>query len=275
MRSRILVTLALTVLAALPAKAQYDEAKLRQLDSMVTGYARMISLGSIEDKEGECDYLITSVSDTLLMTRIASTLFDYYKDSRLMGEEEVAIYVWDKWFSQGPLKMESDMDSAMDAMFADFNRSSLIGMDAPVIRLRRVGCCKRERIPREGRTTILFFYDTGCAKCLAESILLPQVIDSIGFAADFCAVYTGKDRKKAKEFAGAHFRFSNPNVRVHHLWDPEVSSDYQRLYGVLTTPRIFVIDPYGTIIGRRLELESLKELLPYAAAIQAQARNRN
>ena len=48
-----------------------------------------------------------------------------------------------------------------------------------------------------------------------------------------------------------------------------MESDYQRLYGVLTTPRIYVIEPQGSVIGRRLEVDSLVELLGYAGAIQA------
>ena len=59
----------------------------------------------------------------------------------------------------------------------------------------------------------------------------------------------------------------NPNVKLLHCWDPEVESDYLRLYAVISTPKMYMIAPEGSIIGRRLEIESLQSLLPVAKEI--------
>jgi hypothetical protein len=50
-------------------------------------------------------------------------------------------------------------------------------------------------------------------------------------------------------------------TRVRHLWDPGLNSDFQRKYGVIQTPRMFLIAPDGTILGRGLDARALAQLL--------------
>ena len=94
------------------------------------------------------------------------------------------------------------------------------------------------------------------------------MLKDVDFKMDFYAVYCGSDRKSWRQFR-REFKLRNPNITVHHLWDPEMESDYQMRYAVLGTPRVYLVEPGGSILGRRLEPESIKELLPYAGAIQA------
>ena len=61
----------------------------------------------------------------------------------------------------------------------------------------------------------------------------------------------------------------NPNLKIVHCWDPAVGSDYLRLYGVISTPRMYMVAPEGSVIGRRLEVESLQQLLPVAKEIES------
>ena len=45
------------------------------------------------------------------------------------------------------------------------------------------------------------------------------------------------------------------------VWDPEAESSYHLLYGVLSTPKLFLIDRHGVIVGRNLDAGSLRQLL--------------
>jgi hypothetical protein len=54
---------------------------------------------------------------------------------------------------------------------------------------------------------------------------------------------------------------SSDAVSVSHLWDPQIDSDYQRKYGVIQTPRIFLVDPDGVIVGRGLDAKALSRML--------------
>ena len=48
------------------------------------------------------------------------------------------------------------------------------------------------------------------------------------------------------------------NVSVTNLWDPSLNSDFQRKYGVLKTPQMFLIGKDGVILGRKLDVPALE-----------------
>ena len=238
-----------------------DSLNLARLDKMLDNYVEAISRESLETKMGECDFLINSVSDSLTTQHIALRLYDYYKDSQLMGDEAVAIHIYDTWFKPGTIKMRSDFDRFDAELFASFNRSTLLGMKAPEITMLSP-CGRKVTIPTEGSHSILFFYDASCGKCQLEAKMLPQVLKKITFPAKFYAVYCGQDKKAWRKFR-REFKVRNNKVGVVHVWDPEVTSDYLRLYGVISTPRLYFTDTDGEILGRRLEIESLDEIIHY------------
>ncbi len=244
-----------------------DSTALAALDAKLSEYLEVLTPQVQRVKEGECDFLIESTEDSLLRQRIALKIYDFYITSHVMGDEAVAIHVYDKWFANGKVKMLSDIDLMNAGIFADFNRNSLLGCTAPRLSLQNMGG-GLEEAPAEGRISVLFFYDTSCTKCKVETILMKQVLQSGKHSFDFFAIYTGTSRSEWESFVDKNYSFDTPGVTVHHLWDPEISSDFQRLYGVLQTPRIFMVAPDGEIIGRGLDTEATIKLLPYATALQ-------
>lgn len=252
------------LLVFLTAAAQ--ERDFSSLDSLLTVYCTAMQEETLESKQLECDFLIGSCKDTATMEHVARKLFDHYAASNVMGEEALAIYVYDKWFADGTLSIGGEYVKMEADIFVMFNRSSLIGMDAPVLEMNGADC-RKVRIPSVGRTSILFFFDTSCSKCRIYMDLLPQALSDVDFPVDFYAVYCGPDSQAWEEFR-QEFDLGNPAINLIHAWDPELDTDYQRLYSVISTPRVFVVEPQGTIIGRRLEPDSLKELMVYAGAIQ-------
>lgn len=242
-----------------------DSARFAALDSTLAAYTEAIRPLDVDAKNAETDFLIGSCKDSLIRQRVALKLYSTYLDSPLMGEEAVAVHIFDKWFSNGTVMMKTEIDLMNARIFADFNRGTLIGCDAPQLSLLRPDG-ERESVPEPGTTAILYFYDTSCSNCKAQSILLPYALSGVDFPLNFYAIYTGTDISSWTGFIKDGLDI--PNVRMHHLWDPEIDSDYQKLYGILSTPKMYLVEPQGTVIGRRLEVESLTRLLPYAAAIQ-------
>ena len=259
---RRLAAILILFLAALQLHSQ-DYA---QLDSLMDVYILAMRPESAEAKMAETDYMIASARDSSTRQHIALRLFDSYKESPLMGEEEVAIHIFDTWFAGGLLPMRSEFDFMDARLFADFNRSSLLGMDAPQVTLRKP-CGGTRTVPEKGRTAILWFYDTSCGKCRAESKVLPQALEEAAvIPVDFYAVYCGQSKKEWRQFRRS-FKVGGGNVKVIHLWDPEIESGYLRLYGVISTPKMYMVEPEGRIIGRRLEVENLPQMFSLAEII--------
>ena len=258
--------------AALQTINQPDSLAFAKLDTMLSNYTQAITNESTDVKSAECDFLISSVKDSLTMQHIALWLWDKYKDSELMGDEAVAIHIYDNWFKDGTIAMRSEFDKLDADIFTAFNRSTLLGMKAPTVDLK-TPCGRKVRIPQDGSHSILFFFDTGCAKCQLESKVLPGIIEKVGFPTKVYAVFCGHDKAQWRKFRRT-FKVRNKKVGIVHAWDPELETDMLRLYGVISTPRLYFTDTDGEILGRRLEPESLAEIIQYINAYYGQKENK-
>ena len=247
--------------AVLPLRAQVDSAGVAKTLSLVDGYILALEQEDLETKLSECDFLVETCTDSLLRQAVATRLYAHYADSPLMGEEAVAIHLYDRWFAPGTVAFPSEAERVQARIFAEFNRSSLPGALAPVLEMRGL---EEETVTvpsSPDRRSILYFYDTDCAKCRLESILLRSWLEEQEADLAFYAIYVGSDRDAWQSFVAERLQLSNPHVTVRHAWDPEVSSDFQRLYGILQTPRLFLLDRTGVITGRRLTVDALMQLV--------------
>lgn len=273
---------------------QLDSTTLSAIHAKVTEYLSAIETEPVELQKQETDFLIGTCSDSLVKQAVALMIYDYYLQSKIMGTEAVAVYVCDKWFIPGKIKMHSDLDLMNARIYAEFNRSSLIGMPAPEMTLLDTSGVKRSLFPSgkateggrtltdsspeagaapagtgpaltaNGKYSVLYFYSTDCPRCRVETVLLKEIIENDGFPINFFAIYTGRNRQEWTEYIGSRLRMEAPSTEIYHLWDPQMESDFQIKYGIMQTPGLFLVSPDGTILGRRLDAISLEKLLKTA-----------
>ena len=218
----------------------------------------------VQVQMNECDFLIESTSDSLLKSHVARTIYDYYSKSPVMGTEAVAIHVYDQWYKPGLVKMSSDMELLGAQIFAEFNRLSQIGCKAPQLTMEASdGSLVQLFSPEDAqkRFRVLYFYDADCSNCKIQSILLSNVLGTESFPVEFYAIYTGDNRESWMKYISERFDIPNSSAKIFHLWDPEIDSDFQRKYGILQTPRMFLVAPDGVIAGRGLDAYALSQML--------------
>lgn len=247
---RLLLTLALLASVAAFAQEPYPA-----LGAKLDEYFVALSGESVATQNAECDFLISSCKDSLVRQYVALKIYDHYLNSKIMGDDAVAVHVVEEWFIPGKVKMNSDLDLLNAQVFAAFNRHSLIGAKAPLLYLRDASG-KEVRLPQTKGDgySVLFFYDTSCKTCRIETQRLKDFVASGKFPVTLYAIYTGTEEESWKDY-----REDFP--RAEHLWDPSGSSDMSRKYGILQTPKMFLLDPTGTIIGRSLDTPALEMLL--------------
>lgn len=241
---------------------QLDSLKRASLDAKLEGYVAAIEPAGPDVQMEECDFLIESCSDSLVKQYVALRLYDHYFSSKIMGAESVAIHILDRWFFTGEVKMPNDVDLLNARVYADFNRSSLLGAQAPRLDVRNMaGGSETLYDAPSKRYSVLYFYDTGCARCKIETIKLRSLLEAEEYPIDLYAFYTGDNEDAWREYVGERFVLDAEGVNVVHLWDPEIDSDFQRKYGVLQTPKMFLIRPDGRIAGRELDADALGQIL--------------
>ena len=267
MKSGLLtIIVSVTALLSMPlsVSAQLDTAVSNALGAKLDEYMLIIGTEPAEVKCEETDFLISSCTDSLVRQFTALRLYSHFMESKLMGDESVAIHIFDKWFSDGKVKMKSESDFMGARIFAEFNRLSLIGKKAPELYLENDSGAYVSLFGKgswNDRPSILFFYDSGCATCKMESIMLRSLLNGTEYHVNLYAVYTQQSGENMERFKTEYLDIRNPQVNVEYLWDPMSVSDFQMKYGILQTPGIFLISRDGTVIGRKLDVMALGRLM--------------
>ena len=248
----------LTALAALFAAftLSAQEERFEALGAKLEEYFAALAGDPIPVQNAECDFLIESCQDSLTRQFVALKIYDHYLNSKIMGDDGVAVHIADTWFIPGKIAMHSDLDVLNAKVFAEFNREAQLGAPAPVFTVQD-DTGEMVSLPAKGEYTVLYFYDTSCSTCRIETPRLVRFLKDTDFPLKAVAFNTGDD-----DVAWAHYRATSLDVPgMIHVWDPELESDYQRKYGVLQTPRMFLIAPDGTVVGRGLDTPALQMLV--------------
>lgn len=265
MKRLVFISLLVAILLPLNMRAQdavpLDSAVVAALDSKLDEYFAALERETVQVKISECDFMLESCTDPLVKQYVAIRIYDHFLGSKVMGDEAVAVHMVDDWFEPGKVSMYSDIDLLNAKVYAQFHRSSLIGSPAQELQLRSPGG-EPVSAPAEGEVCVLFFYDTSCSKCKLETLRLSGFLPNIDVPLKFYAIYTGVFREQWEDYIAARWNFDTPSVELIHVWDPELESGFQMLYGVLQTPQMVLVDRDGVIVGRSLDTEALSKLLP-------------
>ncbi len=209
------------------------------------------------------DKLIEFAENPVLKSAVAGYLFNLFSSSSIMGYENIAVHIADKYFLSGILEWQGDGGETLLRLYADFNRSSLIGYDAPQLILNTI---KGENLPLlslKYNYTIIYFFDDKCNACAQMLPRLREVAESTrDLGTCVYAVYTGSDPALLAGFIKEEF--GSAEKAEEEFWffvyDKSSQSSFHKLYNVLRTPQLFLIDRDKKIIGRNLTADSLNEL---------------
>lgn len=231
------------------------------LSAKLDEYFEALKYESIDVRVQEMDFVIAACTDSLVRQTVAYKVYRHYADSRIMDDEDVAIRVFQKWYETGKVKMADETEYYAAKLLADLSKESLIGCQAPQLELEAMDGAFRIFPGDSKRYKVLFFYDTACANCKIQSILLRNVFEDEDYPVDFFAVYTGAGREAWTEFVDSQLKINTRHTQAFHLWDPASASGFPAKYGVVSTPKMFLVNPQGMIVGRGLDALALKAML--------------
>ena len=119
---RTLLTALALLLAPLAVCSAQEENRYAGLDSLLTEFYSALVPEDIGVKNAEMDRLIETCHDSLTRQHVTLEIFDHYMHARIMGEEAVAIHVYDEWIASGKVKMRGEFERMEADIFATFNR---------------------------------------------------------------------------------------------------------------------------------------------------------
>lgn len=213
----------------------------------------------------QIDSTIISGGADSAKARTAYTLYNFFIGSSVMGDENYAVYIAENYFLNGKLKIPNENAITLIKLYCDFNSKSLVGMENPDLTLYDRYLEPIGINDRKCRFKIIYFYDTDCSQCNIQTPLLSRFMHESGCAGvDIYAVYTGTSSEKWQKYISENnleCRQSQNNdgnnfntIRIFHLYDPEMLSEFHILYNVMKTPQLVLVDENGIIAGRNLDV---------------------
>ncbi len=216
---------------------------------------------------GKVDHFINLGKSDAERASTAYHAYKFYRASRIMGYDEIAIYLADNYFLNNRYPLQDAGERLEMKLFAECNRLSLIGLQAPMIILQDPAGNDVVIPSQEGQQdyTVLYFYDDDCATCRRTTPALMQYLANSDPNINFTVylIYTQDSRERWMDYIQStiHQFFVPENVTIVHLWDQEYITAFVQLYGVISTPKLFLLDRHNVIKGRELTPNALSKVV--------------
>jgi AhpC/TSA family. len=187
----------------------------------------------------------------------AHFLLTYFMSSPIMGLEAVVIHLAQNYYLNHTIPLRDSSLLPELATYVEFTKQSLVGLPAPELLLQDLQGGYRSLRELPAPYTILLFYDDACVICREVLPEIQEVYQKYAASKNLAvyAVYAQTAFVAWQDYAAGL-----PHDWVH-VWDPEFSSGFHRLYGVTGTPELFLIGPDKTILGRELTPSALQQML--------------
>lgn len=211
----------------------------------------------------QCRELIEAAPDSTTAASIATYLVEQYRYGSHMDGDFIAIKLAKEYFLNGKLEWRGRGGLPLLQLYVEFNQETLLAMEAPPLTLTSLDGKQLSLSQIESRYTLLYFFDHNCSICREE---FPKMSETLyryqHLNIELYAIYAQPTPDGMLPFIEEHKELiESSGVKWNWVYDPEMATGFHRLYNVLTTPKLYLLDQNKKIVGRTLNSSSLKELL--------------
>ena len=227
----------------------------------------------------QSDSIIKEIDYQLLFARnnqevykfMLNWLTDEYMNPKYMGQDAILVHLFEKYHSKGLTSWLNEKQQEAISRRAYMLMSNLIGLKAADLEMIDTAGRPAPLYKLAADYTIVVFWDPTCGHCKTE---LPR-LDSIYRASwkkhgvKMYAVLSGDPKEDLKKEWTKYIREHNMTdwTNVYQTKEMETAiadskkPGFRQLYDITLTPTIYLLDKEKRIIGKKLTLEQLHELL--------------
>ena len=201
---------------------------------------------------------------------IVAKLTYQYESSKIMGQDAVFVhlvknyYTKDQayWVNAETLKKIQDRAAVLEKL--------LLGVKVPNVIMADTTGKVQVLHNVKAQYTILYFWEHNCSHCKKETPKLLEYYHSVkGKGVEIFAVETSSSPAEWKKFIKEH-KLDWINVQ-----DPEQRTGYKKTFDIYSTPVIYVLDADKKIIAKRIDSETLQNLLNKKLGIETKEKPKN
>ncbi|GAA5222129.1 TlpA family protein disulfide reductase [Membranihabitans marinus] len=178
-----------------------------------------------------------------------------YANSKVIGFDAIYVHLAQNYYGKGkaPWIDEETLVKILDN--AERFSYTLIGKDAPEIRLYDVYNEREITLNTfKGNYTVMIFWSPTCNHCQKVMPTMPDIIKKFSNKnVKFVSICTKAD-ESCKTFV-------DENIGESPMFHSLPLSNYGKVYDVRSTPKIFVVSPEGKIASKGLAVEQIEEVV--------------
>lgn len=202
--------------------------------------------------------------DTLMYQYTVSYLLNYFEESKIMGYDAVFVAIAEDWYLSGKAPWaDTAFMSKLKERVEKITPTRLGSIAYNLTRMQSFDDRYYTLHDLKSDFTVLIFWEPSCGHCQKEvPKLLKEYTDSLkDLGVKIFAIYTQYDKKEWTEF------IEKKGLDVEgwlNVWDgPYPHSRFRDYYDIYSTPVIYILDKDKRIIGKRINVENIKDLIMF------------
>ncbi len=220
-------------------------------------YFKKLTLQMPDSINKEADWLIAQLKPGSEMFKyVVWWITNAYETSNIMGMDAVFVHMADNYYTKEKAFWVDDTQLFKIQDRAKILKPILIGSKVKNLTLNDSLGVARSLYDVKTKFTILYFWDPDCGHCQKVTPKLKEYYDEIkSKGVQVYAVCTEVEIDKWKKY------IHDNHLEWINVADPEVHNNFRHEFDITSTPQIFLLDENKNIIAKRIEVETLKEIL--------------
>ncbi|MDX2444900.1 MAG: redoxin domain-containing protein [Bacteroidales bacterium] len=210
------------------------------------------------------DSIIPQVEMVVKKAKVNADMYQYvlvytlnnYLESKIMGLDEVFVLIADKYYLSGEAPW---VDSTYMARLNDRVmkvRPNLIGRKAQDLKMETLSGEWISLHQVDRKFIVVYFWEPNCGFCKEATPKLYEIYQKYqNKGMEVLAVYTQQDKEEWENY------INETGYDWINAWDPDQQTYFRYYYDVYTTPTLYVLDRNKTIVAKRIDMESLEQMM--------------
>ncbi len=220
-------------------------------------YFKKMTLQMPDSINKEADSLIARLKPGSEMFKyVVWWITNTYETSNIMGMDAVFVHMAETYYTKEKAYWVDEAQLFKIQDRAKILKPILIGKKVKNLVLNDSSNVPHALYDIKTKYTVLYFWDPDCGHCQKITPKLSDLYNEMkGKGLEVYAVCTEVEMDKWKKF------IKEKELKFINVADPQLHNNFRHEFDITTTPQIFLLDEQKVIIAKRIEVETLREIL--------------
>lgn len=220
-------------------------------------YFKKLTLQMPDSVNKAADFVISKLKPGSEMFKyVVWWITNTYETSNIMGMDAVFVHMAEHYYTKEKAFWADEAQLYKIQDRAKVLKPILIGKKVKNLVLTDSLNIPRALYDMKAKYTVLYFWDPDCGHCQKVTPKINDLYNEMkSKGVDVYAVCVEVEMDKWKKF------IREKDLKFTNVADPQLHNNFRHEFDLTTTPQIFLLDENKVIIAKRIEVETLHEIL--------------